>query len=222
MNSWSGIRPFSFPAQTYIFINFWKILEYKVCPRKKAIVLAQFPSKLAYLAPWTKHTYEHDSSVRSCNGHKKSNVPILSNSYLDDKCKVKSLRHKDCDCQSCLLPRLGGQVEHEYWQIEDSNTRNDQVHDVKQWLTANFQIKENIWNRKACLNFIHFMHFWVDYSNCEEDENVNILYWNILEFTVSTLNINFGLWSVLIKSKASTYSRMLNMISLDISHWILF
>ena len=68
--------------------------------------------------------------------------------HLDDEGEVESLRHEDRDGQGRLLPGLGGQVEHEDWQVEDSDTRDDQIHDVEQGLPPDLQVEEYIWKRR--------------------------------------------------------------------------
>lgn len=73
--------------------------------------------------------------------------------HLDDEGEVESLRHEDGDGQGGLLPGLGGQVEHEDWQVEDANAGDDQIHDVEQRLPSDLQVEEYIWEREEEISF---------------------------------------------------------------------
>ena len=68
--------------------------------------------------------------------------------YLDDQSEVESLRHENGDGQGGLLPGLGGQVEHEDWQVEDADAGDDQIHDVEQRLSPDLQVEEYIWEEE--------------------------------------------------------------------------
>ena len=74
-------------------------------------------------------------------GHIPSIIPWT---YLNYECKVERLWHKNGNSQGSFFSRLSRQIEDKNWEIEDTDTGDDQIHDVEQRFPPNFQIKENV------------------------------------------------------------------------------